>query len=60
MKNEQREKAIKEWNNLTFEQKYFMIVKNKSIVKGYPDRSPDTLTGREIEEIIANNQKLPA
>lgn len=44
-----RETAMKWWNAMSFEEKYFVIVKYKEHVPGYPDRSPDTLTGREIE-----------
>lgn len=53
MKTE-REKAIKWWNSLTFEEKWFIIVKNKELITGYPDRNPDSLTGREIELIFKN------
>ncbi len=43
------------WNNLTFEEKYIQIIKNKENIEGYPDRNPDTLTSREIK-ILYNNK----
>lgn len=48
---ENRKKALQWWNNLTFEEKYFKVVKHKELVVGYPDRDPNTLTGREVEQI---------
>jgi len=52
-----REKAIKWWRAMSFEDKYFKIVKNSEVVFGYPDRDPNTLTGREVE-IIYNKERL--
>jgi hypothetical protein len=44
-----REQAMSWWNAKTFEEQYFVIIKNKQVIEGYPDRAPTTLTGREIE-----------
>lgn len=49
-----REIAMNWWNNLSFENKWKQIVKNKTIILGYPDRNPDTLTGREIQQLYNN------
>ena len=49
-----RERALKWWQGLSFEDKWFNIVQNKSWVKGYPDRSPDLLSDSEIELIYTN------
>jgi hypothetical protein len=49
-----REQAIKWWNNLSFETKWKQIVKNKTLILGYPDRSPNHLSGREIELLFDN------
>jgi len=49
-----REIAIKWWNNLTFTHKWEQIIKNKEHILGYPDRNPDSLTGREIEILYKN------
>lgn len=46
---ESREKALAWWNRLTFEEKFLAMVKGKTVIIGYPDRNPETLTGREIE-----------
>jgi hypothetical protein len=51
-----RQKAMEWWNNLSFEQKYQVIIKNKEIIVGYPDRNPSSLTGREIEQIFENEK----
>lgn len=51
---EKREEAIKWWDSLTFEEKWYKIIKSKDSILGYPDRSPDSLTGREIEIIYTN------
>lgn len=51
MKNllETRKNAIAWYKTLTFEEKYFQVLKNKEKIAGYPDRNPDSLTGREIQ-----------
>ena len=49
---ESREKALLWWSGLTFEEKFIAMVKGKRVVIGYPDRNPDTLTGREIELLM--------
>ena len=55
---ENRAKAIKWWNNLSFEQKYFKVVEWLwKQGKDTTERLPDSLTGREIEEIYLNKHK---
>jgi hypothetical protein len=54
---ENRQAAMKWWNGLSFEDKWYAIVKAKKYIKGYPDRSPGTLTGREIEMLHIKNIK---
>lgn len=49
-----RKIAMNWWNNLSFEGKWEQIIKNKSIILGYPDRNPNTLTGREIQQLYNN------
>lgn len=47
-----RKTALKWWNSLTFKEKFIKTV--NWLVDNYKDtaeRHPDTLTGREIEEI---------
>lgn len=44
------------WGKLSNEQKWEQIVKNKQHIVGYPDRLPETLTGREIEILYNNSQ----
>jgi hypothetical protein len=44
-----REQAMSWWNAKTFEEQYFVIIRRKEVVEGYPDRAPTSLTGREIE-----------
>jgi hypothetical protein len=46
---ETRKEALQWWATLSKEHKWLQIVKNKENIFGYPDRAPDTLTGREIE-----------
>jgi len=46
---QQRQSAIEWWDKLSFENQWFMIVKYKEDVTGYPDRDPNSLTGREIQ-----------
>lgn len=54
---ETREKALAWWNGLTFEEKFIAMVKAKTVVIGYPDRNPETLTGREVE-LLMNDTNL--
>lgn len=49
-----REECLKWWLDLTFVQKWDEIIRNKSIITGYPDRQPESLTGSEIEKIYDN------
>jgi len=51
-----REISQKWWNSLSFEARWNEIVKGKHLINGYPDRSPNTLTGREIEMLFNNSQ----
>lgn len=46
--------AINWWKNLTFEEKYNQMIKNKAIIAGYPNRNPESFTGSEIEAIWKN------
>lgn len=49
MESNTRQLAMQWWDNLTYEEKFFNIIKNKTQIVGYPDRGPNDLTGREIE-----------
>jgi len=49
-----RQEAMNWWNNIPFEEKLVQIIKNKHHIIGYSDRSPDSLTGSEIELIFKN------
>jgi hypothetical protein len=55
IKGNNREKALQWWKGLTFEAKWFEIIKAKEYITGYPDRAPDSLTAREIQIIHAKN-----
>ena len=44
-----RQNAMKWWNSLSYEDKFFKIIEYKEEIKGYPHRGPDSLTGSEIE-----------
>lgn len=51
-----REAAMKWWNNMPFENKWYPIIRNRDLILGYPDRNPNSLTGTEIELLwIAEN-----
>lgn len=39
------------WNSISFEEKWIATVRCKTVIVGYPDRDPRSLTGREIEMI---------
>lgn len=54
-----RELALKWWNNLTLEEKFYKVIpwlSDKGI--NVTERHPDTLTGREIEEIWSKETKI--
>ena len=51
MSTQTRLEAMYWWNEMSFEEQYFKMVKYKKHVLGYPDRSPTTLTGREVEKL---------
>lgn len=47
-----RSVAIKWWNSLTFEHKFYKVIEwLKSQNRDTTERHPESLTGREIEEI---------
>lgn len=46
-----REKAIEWWGRLSFEDSFYITIKNNNIIEGDKTRNPNSLTGREIEEI---------
>ena len=50
-----REIAIEWWKSISFEIKWYNVIKNKDKITGYPHRDILTLTGREIE-LIYNNK----
>ena len=53
---EDRVKAINWWKRLAFEEKYFKTIKwLKKQGRDTTERHPNSLTGREIEEIYLNN-----
>lgn len=49
-----RQYALEWWNSLLCVQKWEHIVKNKSIIKNYPDTDIESLTGKEIEQMWIN------
>lgn len=49
--------AISWWNTLSFEERWYSIIANKDNIAGYPDRGPDSLTGREIQLIYEKQTK---
>lgn len=55
MNSKERQIAIGWWNNISFEEKWYNVIKNKKDIVGYPHRDLSTLTGREIE-LIYNNK----
>ncbi len=49
--------AIQWWNKLSLEEKFYKVIpwlKSKGI--NVTERHPDSLTGREIQEIYENNR----
>ena len=53
-----REQAMKWWNNMTLEEKFYKVIswlKGKDV--NVTQRHPDSLTGSEIEEIYRLNSK---
>jgi hypothetical protein len=46
-----RKKAMKWWNGLTLETKFYATIGCNHLIEGDKSRHPDTLTGREIEII---------
>lgn len=50
-----RQIALEWWNTITFEEKWYNVVKNKTSITGYPHRNVDTLSVREIE-LLYNNK----
>lgn len=53
-----REIAMKWWNNLTFEEKFYKTISANGVLIGDTvDNHPDRLTGREIE-LVYNYHKL--
>lgn len=55
-----REQSNQWWNSLPFEKQFEMIVKHKTLVIGYPDRQPGSLSGREAEMLYDAEQKIIA
>lgn len=48
-----RELALEWWNKLSLEEKFYKVIPwLKSQGLGASDRHPDSLTGREIEELF--------
>ena len=47
----QRKEAMLWWRHLKYIEQYELIVKHKTCIIGYPDRSPESLSGREIQMI---------
>lgn len=54
----ERLRVIKWWKQLYYVNKWDLIVKYNELIFGYPDRNPDTLTGREIELIYTKEKGL--
>ena len=57
MSTKKRVEAIQWWDELPYIDKWKTIVKHKYKVTGYPDRHPDSLTGREIEMLHSQELK---
>lgn len=47
-----REKAMKWWNSLSFEGKFYKVIAANSVIAGDNTRNPDSLTGSEIERVF--------
>lgn len=54
MESKLRIDAMKWWNDLTLEEKFYKTIRNNSLIAGDKTRHPDTLTGREIEIIYVH------
>ena len=54
-----RKTAISWWNKLLYIEQWENIVQCKTLIIGYPDRSPESLTGREIESIYKKLNQPP-
>lgn len=51
-----REKVMKWWNSLTFEEKFYKTINANSVLIGDTvDNHPDRLTGSEIEKVFEYN-----
>jgi hypothetical protein len=53
-----RQQALDWWNKLPFEIKWYKIIANKDQITGYPDRSPDMVSGREVELMYLNEEEI--
>lgn len=54
-----REKAMKWWNRMSFEQQFYKTIEHNNLIEGDRTRHPSTLTGREIEIFYkADNPEL--
>lgn len=53
-----RESAMEIWNKLSLEDKFFLVIPwLKSQEINVTERHPNSLTGREIEEVITLSEK---
>ena len=50
-----REEALTWWNKLSLEEKFYKTINANKVIIGDHTRHPDTLTGREIEDIYRFN-----
>ena len=47
-----RENAMKWWESMDFETKFYKTIEANSVIVGDKTRNPETLTGSEIEKIF--------
>ena len=47
-----RETAMKWWNSLSFDEKFYKTIQANSVIAGDRTRNPESLTGSEIERVF--------
>ena len=51
-----REEAIKWFNSMNFEEKFYKTIEANSVISGDSTRNPNSLTGSEIEKIFGYHE----
>lgn len=59
METQIRMDAMKWWNNMGLEDRFYKTIKNNHLIEGDKTRHPNSLTGYEIERIYSNEVKKP-